>query len=297
MFVLRSVLAFSAVSAAYAVNIVMSNDDGWAIGNVRAAFDALTSAGNDVVLSAPATGKSGSGSLDLPAIPVLGGCQFNTCPSLAPAEGFNASNPRLNYVNSFPVTATLYGLKTLAPKFFGAAPDLVVTGPNVGGNVGFVTDFISGTLGAATAAVLVGIPAIGFSGQTGSHDDSFLTLPNAYSGVYAELTTKFVSAVVASGKPYLPSGIVLSVNFPAVDKNGGCTNPPFVLTRQTSANILGKDVHTCGNDRLPTEASVINGDGCFSSVTVLNTGKVDASAAQQAAVLKKLGSLFVCLPQ
>ena len=44
------------------------------------------------------------------------------------------------------MTATLYGLNVLAPKFFGAAPDVVVTGPNVGGNVGFVTDFISGTM-------------------------------------------------------------------------------------------------------------------------------------------------------
>lgn len=39
---------------------------------------------------------------------------------------------RLNYVNSFPVDAVRFGIQTLSPKFFGGAPDFVVSGPNVG---------------------------------------------------------------------------------------------------------------------------------------------------------------------
>lgn len=46
--------------------------------------------------------------------------------------GYNSSNPRLNYVNSYPVTAMKYGVQTLSPKFFGGNPDIVVSGFNVG---------------------------------------------------------------------------------------------------------------------------------------------------------------------
>lgn len=51
----------------------------------------------------------------------------------SPAVGSNSSNTRLNYVNSYPATAMSYGIQTLAPEFFGGAPDLAVSGFNVGG--------------------------------------------------------------------------------------------------------------------------------------------------------------------
>ena len=61
----------------------------------------------------------------------------------------------LQYVNSYPVTAIRYGINTLAPKFFGGEPDIAVTGPNVGSNLG-VAVLVSGTVGAATEAVKQG---------------------------------------------------------------------------------------------------------------------------------------------
>ena len=134
-----------------ATNVVLSNDDGWAEINIRTFYNTLTAAGDSVVLSAPAENESGTGlqrsttssraansdqeqpgSLDAPAIPLLEPCEFNSCPTGSPAEGFNASNPRLNYVNSFPVTSMRYGIQTLSPKFFGGAPDIAVAGFNVG---------------------------------------------------------------------------------------------------------------------------------------------------------------------
>jgi len=60
-------------------------------------------------------------------------CEFDSCPTGSPAVGFNASNPRLNYVNSYPATAMSYGIRTLAPQFFGGAPDFAVSGPNTVG--------------------------------------------------------------------------------------------------------------------------------------------------------------------
>lgn len=48
-----------------AVNIISSNDDGWAEVNIRAFFDALTEADHSVVVAAPAENQSGKGSLDI----------------------------------------------------------------------------------------------------------------------------------------------------------------------------------------------------------------------------------------
>jgi len=58
-FFLATLLPFRILAA----NILLSNDDGWAKINIRLFYDALTIAGNSVVLSAPAENKSGTGIL------------------------------------------------------------------------------------------------------------------------------------------------------------------------------------------------------------------------------------------
>jgi hypothetical protein len=76
--------------------------------------------------------NSWQGSLSGTAVTLTEPCEFDSCPTGSPAEGYNSSMPEFNYVNSFPVTAIEYGINTLAPNSFGGAPDLAVTGPNVG---------------------------------------------------------------------------------------------------------------------------------------------------------------------
>ena len=49
-----------------AINIVQSNDDGWAEINNREFYNSLTSAGFSSIISAPAENESGTGSLDAP---------------------------------------------------------------------------------------------------------------------------------------------------------------------------------------------------------------------------------------
>ena len=44
-----------------ATNVLLSNDDGWAEINIRTFYNALTAAGDSVVLSAPAENESGTG--------------------------------------------------------------------------------------------------------------------------------------------------------------------------------------------------------------------------------------------
>lgn len=58
-------------------------------------------------------------------------CEFDSCPAGSPAVGHNASEPRLNYVNSYPVTSMKCGINSISPRFFDDTPDLAVAGPNV----------------------------------------------------------------------------------------------------------------------------------------------------------------------
>lgn len=55
-------------------------------------------------------------------------------------------------------------------------------------------------------------------------------------------------------------------------------------------------METCGDDRLPLERKVVGEDGCYASVSVGDKNKIDADAAVQAVVLKKLSSILTCLP-
>ena len=104
---------------------------------------------------------------------------------------------------------------------------------------------VSGTVGAATKAASMGIPAIAFSGSTGSQT-AWNAAVETYMKVYSDLSTNVTQVLTDSGKPYLPDNIWLNVNFPEVgDKE--CTSPSdfkFVLSRIHTAVpfISGDDV-------------------------------------------------------
>jgi len=205
------------------------------------------------------------------------------------------------------VTAVRFGIQTVAPAFFGGSgPDFVVSGPNVGTNLGSGSNGPtgSGTVGAACEAAKEGFPSVAFSGSGGSQV-SFTTLTTSSSStttadVFGALGVRFVEALLGSGAtPILPAGVTLNVNYKAA--TGSCTSASafdFVLTRVTTATSnTPADVSTCGTTRLPTEANVVNNmSGCLASVSVMNaTTKVDVSASTQAFVLNKLGSFLSCV--
>lgn len=226
-------------------------------------------------------------------------CQYDSCPKDAGPVGSNSTNPRLNWVNAYPVTSVRYGIDTFGPQFWNdQGPELVVTGPNVGSNLWLAVHF-SGTVGGAVyAAHDAGIPSIAFSGASDGTLAWNTSPPPARSLIYAELATQLTNAVLESGAPYLPSEVFLNVNFPEVQ--GSCTQASsfkWVLSRINLGVFSDEDVEHCDNTRLPTETDVLNEDGCYISVSVGDaTDKTTASAEKQAAVLEKLGSLFTCLP-
>lgn len=204
-------------------------------------------------------------------------------------------------MNSYPATAITYGINTLAETYFGGAPEIALTGPNVGSNLGVQTYF-SGTVGAAVAASDLGVPGLAFSGATGDQV-AWNTTTESYQTIYADLALNVTETIIASGTPYLPSGTWLNVNFPEAGDGTSCTSVndfKFVLSRIYTAVVLvsGDDVATCGSDdRLPTETTVVDTDGCYASVSLgLTSNKRDANATEQAVVLEKLSSILSCLP-
>lgn len=161
------------------------------------------------------------------------------------------------------------------------------------------TVLLSGTVGAATEAALERVPGIAFSGATGSQV-AYTTATETYQAVYAALSANVTRTLVGSGKPYLPDGIWLNVNYPGVD-DSTCASVDafsFVLSRINSASSSDPaDVETCGSTRLPTESSVVAQSGCFASISVgVASDKTDADADDQATVLAKLQSILSCLP-
>ncbi len=229
-FVLAALLVLASSSPAFALKILLTNDDGLT-SNVVALYRALDAAGHDVVVSVPCTGQSGRGGAivmysttvivpdnDRTQVEAEGGCHNGAAAIGAPAVGpFTRpgfGNGDFFYVHGTPVMATMYGLDVLARARWNGAPDVVLSGPNEGQNVGIVVNH-SGTIGNAQFALGRGIPAIALSAGTNTVDNVALADPD--SAVVAELTLTLLDALqarVRKGQRLLPDGVSLNVNFP-----------------------------------------------------------------------------------
>ncbi|MCP5326688.1 MAG: 5'/3'-nucleotidase SurE [Oceanospirillaceae bacterium] len=205
-----SLLALSAAllsQNASALNIVLTNDDSWSTANIQVMFDKLTAAGHNVIMSAPCTGQSGKGgavsflkavTLDRSQIDDQKACVGDT----------DTTKAFKDYVEGTPVMAALYGIDVLAAEIWGKSPDLVISGPNEGNNLGYLTNS-SGTLGAANIALARGIPAIAVSAETSDATNAAL-VADAVIDVIAELETNR-----AANQPLLPLFTGLNINTPA----------------------------------------------------------------------------------
>ncbi|MFN3864353.1 MAG: 5'/3'-nucleotidase SurE [Erythrobacter sp.] len=211
------VLGF-APAAGSARNIIITNDDGLT-SNVLALYEALKAAGHDVVVSVPCTDQSGKGtglSIAGPLAPLGQACRNDAAkpgdPGAGPMtrEGLPAGD--FHYVDGTPVMALLHGLDVIAKARWGEAPDLVLSGPNEGQNVGAII-LASGTVSAAQYAAVMGIPAIALSGGANSEAAS---LDNPVSAAIAQRSLELIAHLDArAGKgPLLPPGLALNVNFP-----------------------------------------------------------------------------------
>jgi 5'-nucleotidase len=204
---------------ATARNIVLTNDDGLT-SNVLALYRALKADGHDVIVAVPCANQSGMGAaayFSRPVAPLTAPCRNGSAvagdPGAGPMTRSDLPAHDFHYVSGTPVMAMLYGVDVAGSKRWGKAPDLVLSGPNEGQNVGAII-LSSGTVSNAQYAAVRGIPAIALS--AGGNSTGTETLDNPVSRIVAAQAVKLVGRLdrQARGKPMLPAGIALNVNFP-----------------------------------------------------------------------------------
>ncbi|GAA4608962.1 5'/3'-nucleotidase SurE [Actinoplanes octamycinicus] len=199
------------------LRILVTDDDGYTAPGIRAVAAALTEAGHDVTIVAPAVNNSGVG----------------TKQGYGPEVRARQAEPKVWAVDGTPGEAVLFGLHQV---FAASPPDLVVSGANFGPNVAAVANH-SGTVGAAITALDYGIPAIAVSTDldlTGDPQPTLRAMPLA-----AAFTVRLVTQLRArAGRgPLLPTGLGLNVNYPLVG-DGSRPARGVELTRQSHQPIF-----------------------------------------------------------
>lgn len=223
MFKTFSALALAATlasvpSSALARNIVLANDDGLT-SNVLALYHSLKQAGHDVIVAVPCHDQSGQGAaltIGQPLAPLTQACLNDAAqvgdPGAGPMTREGLPEGDFFYVEGTPVMALLYGLDVAGKARWNAAPDLVLSGPNEGQNVGAIV-ISSGTVSNAQIATLRGLPAIALSAGANSKGDN---LDNPLSSQIAALSVELIAALESKAGEgrLLPQGVALNVNFP-----------------------------------------------------------------------------------
>ncbi len=184
------------------LRILLTNDDGYDTPGIKAVHDALVTAGHHVTLVAPLSNQSGSG------------MRVSTQGTLA----YEEHSEGVWSVDGSPADSVLVGLLHIMQD---DAPDIVVSGANFGPNLGYASS--SGTVGAATMAMHVGIPAIAISVGIDPAEYSATPIPfpstfGAFGGA-AEFAVKVIRDLQEAKKEdgrLLPDKAIMNINYPAV---------------------------------------------------------------------------------
>lgn len=294
--VLGALLFAGALAPLMAMRIVITNDDGFESRNLQALYTALKAAGHDVILSAPYLDQSGTsaqlgGLTDI--VPTSVPSPGKSIAANQPGVGPTSLGPDQYYVNSTPTAAVLYGIDIAGPAKWKAGPDLVISGPNTGNNLGGVMPH-SSTVGAAIAALNRGIPAIAVSGADGNAS----TAP-----LLAAITLRIVTAFENQGRIMLPTGVGLNVNVPALDRGRTAGSYRYAFTQIGSGatpaftfQVHAGDAPAPFSPSLPIDnnpSSEVNAFGEGNTVTVSPIqGTFQAQPDQAAQVLTQGRRLF-----
>ncbi|PMB65414.1 Acid phosphatase [Beauveria bassiana] len=303
-----SLLPLVLAGSAQALNILLNNDDGFASGNLREVYRLLNEAGHNAWIVAPATMQSGmGGKSDFSREGNLtAASQYDLIPKGAPSIGSDPHDSHIWYYNGTPAACTFVALDYVLPRFADfKVPDLVLTGPNFGTNLGPFVWTLSGTAGAAYAATHRSIPAIALSGS--NREVPYFDVKNGSdpATLVAKVAVKVVDQVIRSGPkggPLLPLGYGLSVNIPELKANG--TEPEIVRTRMTGnaqvneavwdpkkgiftwANLkpYAAGVNACvhGDCSLPGETYVVENGGISISIYTVD---YDAPLSEYASII------------
>ena len=215
---------------ASALNIALTNDDGWSTPGIQALFQVLTEAGHTVVLAGPLDGQSGSA-----AAFNIGGLEVTK-----QAENQYSVALEGGEEGAEPATSGMIGLSILTELTGGQAPDLLVSGINDGANIAGVAPF-SGTVGAVIASIslLNGVSTPGLAISADEHCDEEVPLEESTCLEVAEFVRDYIdhleqrAAYVKGDSPLIPNSRGLNINYPAGAIKG------VVTARQGMQPLLG----------------------------------------------------------
>jgi 5'-nucleotidase len=170
------------------LHILVTNDDGVAAPGIDAIVEALrTVPDTTVTVVAPAKNQSGAGSKTTPG-------------TLTATDTTTAGGYPAKAVNGYPADTIAYALDQHG---IDTRPDLVISGINMGQNLGMLID-VSGTVGAARAAAQRGLPSLAVSQGLATAPQT----PDYQSGVKAALDW------VAKHRDSLTAATVTNLNIP-----------------------------------------------------------------------------------
>jgi len=179
--------------ASSAFTILLTNDDGYDAPGLKALIEAFRTLG-DLYVSAPAVEQSGKGHSIL-----------TTRDPIFVQERKQPDGKTWYAVEGPPATCVRLAVEALLPQ----RPDIVISGINRGHNLGLASVYLSGTLGAAREAAIVGIPAIAVS-MDGNRDADYAATAAYIRQLVEQLRTM----------KRLQPGLFLTVNAPAGERKG-----------------------------------------------------------------------------
>jgi 5'/3'-nucleotidase SurE len=208
----------TASNPAAALNIALTNDDGWNAPGIQIMKTALVAAGHTVTLAAPLTDQSGSSmALD----------QVSLAVKKEAAGEYSVALWATPTVAAKPANSAYVAIGIVQEG--GRSPDLLISGINSSANIG-LSELLSGTVGAAAHAMKAvlngGVPAIaiGTDVPTANCD---VTCQAAHYQVVANFMVRFVAHLetkpgfLASEPGLLPAGLGLVVSYPGITSISG----------------------------------------------------------------------------
>lgn len=172
------------------MKILLTNDDGYRALGINALFNALITAGHDVTIFAPELNSSGAGQSITVYNPI----------------SVTQASEKIYYVSSTPADSVRLGLQLIYGDFVNY-PDLIISGINLGENVGEDVLY-SGTVGAAREGLMHKISSFAVStpGPNFEHMESAaritLDLVNRFATHEKELNAPFMWNINIPAKPY-----------------------------------------------------------------------------------------------
>ena len=185
--------------------ILLCNDDGFDADGLRSLYTELSQE-DDVIIIAPEKEQSAMGH----AITLTQPLKVRKVEEEGKLVGYA--------VNGTPADCVKLAIAVLLDE----PPRIVVSGVNLGGNLG-ICALYSGTVSAATEAMIMGVPSIAISLDTYENPDF---------NPAAKFSRKLIKKVLEKG---LPSGVILNVNVPPVpeDEIAG-----VAITRQGKSRVV-----------------------------------------------------------